>query len=286
MRSSSKPLSHSAAIDRGESVIRARIATRPPRRQPALEALLLLADQLALAEPLLAAVLPTGPDQLPVWIAGDPQRRLWSPGHQTGWSTGTSRIRRSVRAGTTRASPSREHHAAGSAGATPPRSRSRPSNRSLEPAGRPSLHGPRVGRVAPRFGIRWPIAVVLLLGGAQTHRLLPARTTRPSTGPVRTCIGCRERAAKSELLRVVAGSDADGQPAVVPDPDGTAPGRGAHLHPTPECFDLAVRRRAFARALRLGHGARQRTGGRLPRLAARPTMIDRQKLEQQLMSTR
>jgi len=68
------------------------------------------------------------------------------------------------------------------------------------------------------------------------------------------CIGCRERATKRELLRVVAGAGPDGLPAVVPDPGGTAPGRGAHLHPTPECYDLAVRRRAFARALRLGQG--------------------------------
>ena len=72
----------------------------------------------------------------------------------------------------------------------------------------------------------------------------------PLTGPVRTCIGCRERAAKHELLRVTAGSDADGHPAVVPDPTATAPGRGAHLHPTTECYELAVRRRAFTRALR------------------------------------
>lgn len=27
------------------------------------------------------------------------------------------------------------------------------------------------------------------------------------------------------------------------------PGRGAWLHPTPECFELAVRRKAFGRAL-------------------------------------
>jgi predicted RNA-binding protein YlxR (DUF448 family) len=73
--------------------------------------------------------------------------------------------------------------------------------------------------------------------------------------PVRTCIGCRQRASKRELLRVTAGSDAHGQPAVVPDPDGTTPGRGAHLHPTAECYDLAVRRKAFARALRLTPGA-------------------------------
>jgi uncharacterized protein len=54
---------------------------------------------------------------------------------------------------------------------------------------------------------------------------------------------------------VTAGSDTHGHPVVVPDPDGTAPGRGAHLHPTAECYELAVRRRAFARALRQQPGA-------------------------------
>lgn len=54
---------------------------------------------------------------------------------------------------------------------------------------------------------------------------------------------------------MTAGSGADGRPAVVPDPDGTAPGRGAHLHPTTGCYDLAVRRKAFSRALRLTPGA-------------------------------
>jgi len=73
-------------------------------------------------------------------------------------------------------------------------------------------------------------------------------------GPVRTCVGCRQRAAKSELVRVTTGSDAAGQPVAVPDPRGTAAGRGAHLHPTTACYDLAVRRRAFGRALRAGPG--------------------------------
>ncbi|OUZ07983.1 hypothetical protein BHE97_14890 [Aeromicrobium sp. PE09-221] len=68
---------------------------------------------------------------------------------------------------------------------------------------------------------------------------------------IRTCIGCRERADKSTLVRVVAQPGAsDGSFAVVPDTDGTLPGRGAHLHPSSECLELAVRRRAFGRALR------------------------------------
>ena len=64
-------------------------------------------------------------------------------------------------------------------------------------------------------------------------------------------MGCGARATKRELLRVTAGSGVDGRPAVLPDPDGTAPGRGAHLHPTTACLDLAERRRAFPRALRV-----------------------------------
>ena len=48
---------------------------------------------------------------------------------------------------------------------------------------------------------------------------------------------------------MTAGSDHNGQPAVVPDPTATAPGRGAHIHPTRECYELAVRRKAFTRAL-------------------------------------
>lgn len=64
--------------------------------------------------------------------------------------------------------------------------------------------------------------------------------------PRRTCVGCRIRAAKSDLLRlvVVEGS-------VVPDPRGRLPGRGASLHPDLACLELAERRRAFPRAFRL-----------------------------------
>jgi uncharacterized protein len=66
--------------------------------------------------------------------------------------------------------------------------------------------------------------------------------------PVRTCVGCRSRASRSELLRVVVrGSE------LVVDESATMPGRGAWLHPTRECFDRARQRHAFARALRVGH---------------------------------
>ncbi|MFF3248300.1 YlxR family protein [Streptomyces sp. NPDC002870] len=64
--------------------------------------------------------------------------------------------------------------------------------------------------------------------------------------PERTCVGCRERAAKSDLLRIVViGGEC------VPDDRGTLPGRGAYVHPALVCLDLAVRRRAFPRAFRV-----------------------------------
>ncbi|QKW29710.1 YlxR family protein [Streptomyces seoulensis] len=69
--------------------------------------------------------------------------------------------------------------------------------------------------------------------------------TRARVCPERTCVGCRERAAKTELLRIVAIED-----ECVPDPRGTLPGRGAYVHPALVCLDQAVRRRAFTRALR------------------------------------
>ena len=68
--------------------------------------------------------------------------------------------------------------------------------------------------------------------------------------PVRTCVGCRKRAPANELLRVVVRSG-----ALVPDPRRRLPGRGASVHPTPECLHAAERRRAFPRALRLPGGS-------------------------------
>ena len=55
-------------------------------------------------------------------------------------------------------------------------------------------------------------------------------------------------------MRVTVGSDSHGHLVVVPDPLGSAPGRGAHLHPTTACYELAVRRKAFGRALRVPTG--------------------------------
>ena len=64
--------------------------------------------------------------------------------------------------------------------------------------------------------------------------------------PVRTCLGCRQRADTSSLLRVVASGG-----EVVPDPSATLPGRGAWVHPTVNCVESAIKKRAFGRALRV-----------------------------------
>ncbi|HET8614392.1 MAG TPA: YlxR family protein [Actinomycetales bacterium] len=63
-------------------------------------------------------------------------------------------------------------------------------------------------------------------------------------------MGCRRRGARSVLLRLVA-VGVDGEVAVVLDHDRTMPGRGAWLHPHLECLELARRRSALVRALRL-----------------------------------
>ncbi|HEX7247095.1 MAG TPA: YlxR family protein [Actinomycetota bacterium] len=65
--------------------------------------------------------------------------------------------------------------------------------------------------------------------------------------PVRTCIGCRTRDAKASLVRVVSRAS-----ELEVDRDGSAPGRGAYVHPDPSCVQAAGRPGALARALRTG----------------------------------
>lgn len=65
---------------------------------------------------------------------------------------------------------------------------------------------------------------------------------------MRTCVGCRQRSEKFRLIRLVRRS---GTCEVAADPRQTAPGRGAYVHPDPACHELAIRRRAIGRALRL-----------------------------------
>ena len=81
------------------------------------------------------------------------------------------------------------------------------------------------------------------------ERLLEKVYKAEATGarePIRTCVGCRTRAPADDLLRVVVV-----QGALAPDPRRRLPGRGAWLHPVPECLTRAERRSAFPRALRV-----------------------------------
>ena len=62
---------------------------------------------------------------------------------------------------------------------------------------------------------------------------------------VRTCLGCRQRAAKTSLLRLSAH---DGK--VVMDHSRTLSGRGAWVHPSIDCLETALTRKAIGRSLR------------------------------------
>lgn len=85
--------------------------------------------------------------------------------------------------------------------------------------------------------------------GSQVHSgRLGSSSTQPAspTSVIRTCVGCRQRDARTHLIRVVA---CDG--TLVVDLQGSQPGRGAYVHHDPQCWDLAVRRKPWARALKV-----------------------------------
>ena len=63
--------------------------------------------------------------------------------------------------------------------------------------------------------------------------------------PQRQCMGCRERKAKRELIRVVRGTDG----TVSLDFGGKAPGRGAYICPDAACLQKAIRSKALDRSL-------------------------------------
>jgi hypothetical protein len=63
--------------------------------------------------------------------------------------------------------------------------------------------------------------------------------------PIRSCVGCREKKEKSELIRIVRTPDKE----VKIDPDGKAPGRGAYICKKEECFRKAIKSKNLSRAL-------------------------------------
>ena len=68
--------------------------------------------------------------------------------------------------------------------------------------------------------------------------------------PVRTCLGCRLRADRSSLLRIVLERVGNNEGVAVADSTATLPGRGAWVHPTPACVEKSIARKAIGRALR------------------------------------
>ena len=63
--------------------------------------------------------------------------------------------------------------------------------------------------------------------------------------PQRQCMGCRERKAKRELIRIVRGTDGN----VSLDFGGKMNGRGAYICPDPECLRRVQKSKALDRSL-------------------------------------
>ena len=63
--------------------------------------------------------------------------------------------------------------------------------------------------------------------------------------PQRQCMGCRERKAKRDLIRVVRTPEGE----VSLDFGGKMNGRGAYLCPDPACLKKAIRSKALDRSL-------------------------------------
>ena len=63
--------------------------------------------------------------------------------------------------------------------------------------------------------------------------------------PQRQCMGCRERRAKKELIRVVRTTEG----SVILDFSGKANGRGAYICPQLECLKKAQKSKSLERSL-------------------------------------
>lgn len=70
-----------------------------------------------------------------------------------------------------------------------------------------------------------------------------------SEEPIRTCIATKIRKPQSQLLRVVL--DPSDRSTLVADPRRRAAGRGAWITPTLDALELALKRHAFQRALKV-----------------------------------
>lgn len=85
------------------------------------------------------------------------------------------------------------------------------------------------------------------------HMVHKKRPARQKHVPQRTCIACREVEGKRGLIRLVR---TDG--GVVVDSTGKMAGRGAYLHPTQQCWQIAMAGNHLGSALRTQISAESR----------------------------
>ena len=83
-----------------------------------------------------------------------------------------------------------------------------------------------------------------------------AKGVRPKRVPERTCVACRTKLAKRQLVRVVR---APAGPVEV-DTSGKRAGRGAYVHMDPNCWRLALSRGQLEHSLKVKLSAADRAG--------------------------
>ena len=64
--------------------------------------------------------------------------------------------------------------------------------------------------------------------------------------PKRSCVACRQRKNKAELIHLVRSHDGN----VIVDTSGRMPGRGAYLCPLRDCWEIAIRQNRLEYSLR------------------------------------
>jgi len=65
--------------------------------------------------------------------------------------------------------------------------------------------------------------------------------------PERSCVACRQKSGKGDLLRIVKSPEG----AIALDRTGRAPGRGAYICHNARCLEAALTTKKLARALRV-----------------------------------
>jgi len=84
-------------------------------------------------------------------------------------------------------------------------------------------------------------------------KAVPSDASAQPEPPIRTCVGCRTRDERQNLLRIASvqpASEEAGTPRYLPDTAGTMPGRGAWIHPSEACVAALEKKNGLARAFK------------------------------------